>query len=141
MTDLTPRVGGGDAALDQRLSDELDKFNAAATVGTAAAEELTVRIEDDLDLIAGASGWTWGQAAGIAMMWVHPIHRSRGLGHSVLRAFEEEAMRRGCTHVFTTSFSFQAPDFYKRAGYVEVFRWHGVPTDGLDDVHMRKELV
>lgn len=140
MTDLTPQVGSGDAAFDQRLSDELGKFNAAATDGTTPAEELTVRIEEDGDLVAGASGWTWGQAAGIAMMWVDPRHRSRGLGRSILQTFEAEAMRRGCTHVFTTSFTFQAPDFYKRAGYVEIFRWQGVPSKGQDDVHMRKEL-
>jgi hypothetical protein len=46
MCDLTPRVGSGDSALDKRLSDELDRYNAAATPGVAPAEELTVRIED-----------------------------------------------------------------------------------------------
>ena len=61
MTDLSPCVGSGDAALDQRLSDELDKHNAAATAGTAAAEELTVRVEDQGDLVAGLSGWTWAK--------------------------------------------------------------------------------
>lgn len=141
MTRPTPRVGGADPALDQRLSDELDAHNAAATAGTPAAEELTVRIDDDGALVAGLSGWTWGGAAGIAMMWVDPEHRSSGVGASLLDAFETEARRRGCTHVFTTSFTFQAPDFYRRAGYVEIFRWHGVPSAGHDDVHLRKELA
>ena len=59
-------VGDGDAALDKRLSDELDVVNAAATVGTPAARELTVQIDDASgDLAAGVSGWTWGVAAGI----------------------------------------------------------------------------
>jgi hypothetical protein len=44
------------------------------------------------------------------------------------------------TNVFVTSFTFQAPAFYERHGYREIFRWHGVPTPDAADVHFRKEL-
>ena len=140
MTQSQPVVGSGDSELDQRLSDELDAYNGAATRGVAPAEELTVRIDENGKLLAGASGWTWGQAAGIAMTWVDAEQRGSGLGSALLQAFEGEARRRGCTHVFVTSFTFQAPAFYQRNGYREMFRWEGVPTPGLDDVHMRKDL-
>ena len=54
-------VGEGDAELDARLSDELDKVNAAATPDVEPARELTVRVLDDGgELAAGVSGWTWG---------------------------------------------------------------------------------
>lgn len=138
MTGLT--TGGADAALDQRLSDELDRSNGAATADVAAPEELTVRLEDGGELAAGLSGWTWGSAAGIGMLWVHEDRRGTGTGARLLAAFEDEAAARGCTHVFVTSFTFQAPDFYRRHGYVEMFRWESVPTPGRDDVHLRKEL-
>ena len=47
--------------LDQRLSDELDRVNAAATKGIAPARQLTVQILDASgELAAGMSGWTWG---------------------------------------------------------------------------------
>jgi hypothetical protein len=58
--DVRTTCGKADAALDQRLTDELARFNAAATPGVAAAEELTVRVEQDDELIAGVSGWTFG---------------------------------------------------------------------------------
>lgn len=125
---------------DQRLSDELDTFNAAATPDVPAPEELTVRMEEDGELVAGASGWTWGQAAGIGMTWVREDQRGTGMGASLLAAFENEARERGCSHVFVTSFTFQAPGFYQRLGYEEIFRWGSVPTPGRDDVHMRKQL-
>ncbi|WP_404372611.1 hypothetical protein [Kytococcus sedentarius] len=51
-------LGEVDAALDQRLSDELDAVNAAATRGTPPSRELTVKVEQDGDLLAGVSGWT-----------------------------------------------------------------------------------
>ncbi|PKH42007.1 N-acetyltransferase [Nocardioides alpinus] len=133
-------TAGADPELDQRLSDELSAFNAAATPGVAAAEELTVRMETEGELIAGASGWTWGQAAGIAMTWVRQDQRGAGVGARLLAAFESEAADRGCTHVFVTSFTFQAPEFYQRLGYEEIFRWDSVPTPGRDDVHLRKNL-
>jgi predicted GNAT family acetyltransferase len=139
MDRLTTTTGRADAALDQRLSEELDRFNASATPDVAAAQELTVRIEEDGSLVAGASGWTWGQAAGIAMTWVREDRRGTGVGASLLATFEREAVERGCTHVFVTSFTFQAPEFYQRLGYEEIFRWESVPTPGRDDVHMRKQ--
>ena len=134
-------VGDGDPALDQRLSDELDAVNAAATVGTPAARELTVQLHDEDGLVGGLSGWTWGLAAGIGMTWVRADRRGDGTGSRLLAAFEDEARARGCTHVFTTSFTFQAPGFYERHGYVELFRWQDLPVVGAADVHLRKELV
>jgi len=134
-------LGEGDADLDQRLSDELDKVNAAATPGVDPARELTVRVADaDGELAAGISGWTWGVAAGIGMTWVREDARGTGLGAELLAAFEGEARARGCTHVFTTSFTFQAPGFYERQGYCELFRWEGLPTPDAADVHLRKDL-
>ena len=134
-------VAGGLPDLDQRLSEELDVVNAAETPGVGAARELTVRVlDEDGELAAGLSGWSWGVAAGIAMTWVRERDRGHGLGAALLAGFEDEARERGCTHVFVTSFTFQAPGFYERHGYREIFRWHGVPTPGSDDVHLRKEL-
>ncbi|MER7072421.1 GNAT family N-acetyltransferase [Terrabacter sp. NPDC000476] len=139
--DFRSVVAEADAALDQRLSDELDAVNAAATADTPAARELTVRVEDAAgEIAAGVSGWTWGVAAGIGMTWVRDDARGTGLGERLLADFEAEARSRGCTHVFVTSFTFQAPGFYERQGYREIFRWEGVPTPDAADVHLRKEL-
>ena len=137
------RVAVGDAVpeLDQRLSDELDRVNAAATKGIAPARQLTVQILDGSgELAAGMSGWTWGVAAGIGLTWVRETSRGDGLGAQLLAEFESEARSRRCTHVFVTSFTFQAPGFYQRHGYRELFRWQGVPTDESADVHFRKDL-
>lgn len=133
-------VGKGDPALDKRLSDELDKYNASATPEVPPAEELTVQVIESGELVAGASGWTWGLAAGIGMTWVREDKRGTGLGADLMASFENEARNRGSAHVFVTSFTFQAPGFYERLGYREIFRWESVPTLGRDDVHMRKDL-
>ncbi len=129
-------VGEALPELDQRLSDELARFNADATRGVAPSRELTVQILDTNGaLAAGISGWTWGVAARISLTWVRAISRGDGLGSRLLAEFESAASTRGCTHMFVTSFTFQAPGFYERHGYREIFRWEGVPTDGAAVVH------
>ena len=105
MTDTVTSTGKADSALDQLLNDELDKFNATATSEVASVEQLTVRVEQAEGLVAGVSGWTWGQAAGVGMTWVCEDHRETGVGTSAMTAFESEARSRGCTHVFVTSFT------------------------------------
>lgn len=133
-------VGEGRPELDQRLSDELDRFNAAATPGVTTQRELTVRLlDEDGELAAGLSGWTWGVAAGIGMTWVREDERGAGLGSRLLEEFEEEARARGCSHVFVTSFTFQAPGFYERHGYVEYGREVDYPPGHVNHL-MRKQL-
>ena len=135
-------VAGADPELDQQLSDHLSEFNRAATPGIAPASELTVRVRDASgDLVGGVSGWTWGDAAGMGMVWVRADQRGAGVGRRLLAGFEAKARNRGCTHVFVTSFTFQAPGFYERHGYQQIFRWEGVPTPEHADVHFRKDLV
>ncbi len=138
---FVPRTGGADADLDRRLSDGLDAHNFAAT-GHSDLRELTVKVEDaDGELVAGLSGWTWATCAGIGMVWVREDSRRDGWGGRLLATAEEAARDRGCTQVVVSSFTFQAPEFYERHGYVEFARTEGIPVAGQADVHLRKDLA
>jgi GNAT superfamily N-acetyltransferase len=133
-------VGSGDPALDSRLSDELDAYNFAA-VGHSNLEELTVKVEDaEGDLVAGLSGWTWGTCAGIGMVWVREDSRKDRWGGRLLASAEQVARDRGCRQVLVSSFTFQAPEFYRKHGYVEFARSEGLPVEGAADVHFVKPL-
>lgn len=74
------------------------------------------------------------------MVWVRQDHRRSGLGGQLLQAAEAAAHERGCVQILVSSFTFQAPAFYKRHGYVEFARTGGIPTRGSADVHMLKAL-
>ena len=133
-------VGGGDSELDSRLSKELDAYNFAA-VGESNLEEFTVKVEDtDGQLVAGLSGWTWGTCAGIGMVWVREDSRKEGWGGRMLEATEQLARERGCRQLLVSSFTFQAPDFYRRHGYTEFARSEGLPIEDAADVHFVKAL-
>ena len=138
--DAVLQVGEGDPALDARLSDELDAYNFAA-VGRSDLEEFTVKAEDPQgELVAGLSGWTWGTCAGIGMVWVREDARASGWGSRLLDAAEAVARDRGCRQVLVSSFTFQAPGFYRRHGYTEFARSEGLPVEGAADVHFVKVL-
>ncbi|GAA2450660.1 GNAT family N-acetyltransferase [Streptomyces lavendulocolor] len=137
---MTLTVGGEDKELSARLDKELTAFNRAAT-GACDEAELSVRATDDAtgEITGGLTGWTWGGLAGVSMVWVRDDRRGTGLGTELMRAAEEEARRRGCDHVIVSSFSFQAPAFYRRLGYVETGRSEGIPGGNVD-VHFYKPL-
>ncbi|MBC2878417.1 MULTISPECIES: GNAT family N-acetyltransferase [Streptomyces] len=84
--------------------------------------------------------WTWGGLCGIELLWVRGDSRADGWGSRILRAAEAEARRRGCDRVAVSSFTFQAPGFYRHHGYVETGRTLGIPG-GHADVHLFKPLT
>lgn len=101
-----------------------------------------MRIDDrDGELIGGLRGWTWGTCAGISMLWVREDARRDGWGRRLVAAAEHVARERGCEQVVVSSFTFQAPAFHERCGYVETGRTEGLPLDGVADVQLRKRLV
>ncbi|GIJ32416.1 GNAT family N-acetyltransferase [Micromonospora sediminimaris] len=126
------QVLGKDEELAARLDAELTSFNQRATGATDEAE-LSVRVTDaDGELVAGLTGWSWGTCAGINMVWVRADRRGEGWGGRLLAAAEQEARRRGCTEISVASFSFQAPGFYRRHGYLDTGRREGIPGGHVD---------
>lgn len=139
MNDLPLSVAGADEALDEELSARLSAFNAEAS-GGGDPQELTVRVDDEAGLVAGLSGWTWGGSAGIELLWVRQDARRAGWGGRLLGAAEQEAAARGARAITVSSFTFQAPEFYRRHGYVETTRVPDLPFAGHADVWFSKSL-
>lgn len=71
----------------------------------------------DQEIVGGVIGATYWDWLHIDLMWVKEEFRGRGYGHRLLTLAEEEARRRGARNAYLDTFSFQAPDFYKRHGY------------------------
>ncbi len=137
---LTLVVGDRDPELNRQLDEALTAFNAAAT-GVSDQTSFSVKVTDENgELVGGLAAWTWGGLCGIDMLWVREESRKDGWGSKILQAAEAEALRRGCDRVAVSSFTFQAPGFYQRHGYVETGRMLGIPG-GHDDVQMFKALT
>jgi len=122
------------------LSERLYEYNADIT-GRHDGRHLAVFVRDgEHRIVAGLSGWTWGQTGFVQNLWVQRELRGRGLGQRLLDAAEREAERRGCHEMHLDTHSYQAPDFYRRTGYEEIGVLPGWPGD-TTRIFFRKPLT
>ncbi len=88
--------------------------------GAGEAQTLALFLRDENGVVVGgAYGWTAFGWLRIDVLWVREDLRGRGFGKQLLLAAEAEGMRRGCQYATLDSFSFQAPELYKKHGYIE----------------------
>lgn len=110
------------------LDARLYEHNVART-GRDDGRELAVWLRDDGGgIVGGLYGWTWAGWLEVVFVWLREDLRGQGRGRALLRAAEAEALRRGATRVFLDSYSFQAPEFYKKLGYREFGVLDGFPA-------------
>ena len=79
---------------------------------------------------AGLTGETFGNWLCIQYLFVEESLRGQGVGRQIMAAAEMEAKKRGCKYAFVDTFSFQAPEFYTKLGYQEVFTLTEYPYIG-----------
>jgi GNAT superfamily N-acetyltransferase len=101
----------------QFLDDRIYEFNSAKT-GKDDGQLFAIFIRNEQqEIVAGLSGWTWAQACEIQNLWVDSAWRGQGYGRDLLQSAEAEARARGCKIILLSSYSFQAPGFYQKYGY------------------------
>ncbi|AGF56152.1 ribosomal protein S18 acetylase RimI-like enzyme [Clostridium saccharoperbutylacetonicum] len=94
-------------------------------------KDLGVYLEDEKgEMIGGLIGNTHGNWLTIKFLWVSENVRGQSIGSKLLKKAEETAKERGCKYVFLDTFSFQAPEFYKKYGYEEKFVLEEYPIKG-----------
>ena len=90
-------------------------------------------------MIAGILGGTYWGWCHIDILWVDEKYRKTGIGSKLLKATEEEAIRRGCHSVHVDTMSWQAPEFYKKHGYRIIGELDNIP-EGNKKFHLIKDL-
>ncbi len=79
-------------------------------------------IEENGELIAGiVAGSSFGTLE-IEFLFVEETYRGKGYGRMLLRHVEKRAKADGLKHVFLNTYSFQAPGFYEKEGYQQLFK-------------------
>ena len=97
----------------------------------AESEPLNIYVEDDSgELMAGLVGETFGNWLEIEYLFVKEDLRGQGIGSQLLQQAESEAKKRNCRFAFVNTYQFQAPAFYQKHGYKEVFTLKDYPYTG-----------
>lgn len=63
----------------------------------------------------------------INSLWVEESLRRKGYGRTLVATAEQKAKEIGCTFAYTNTFSWQAPEFYKKLGYVPYGKLENFP--------------
>jgi GNAT superfamily N-acetyltransferase len=129
---------GAPADAAASVDEGIGTFNADAAPLHEVQPLSAFARDADGHVLGGAVGRRWGSCCELQQLWVRPERRGHGIGAALLRRFEEHARRHGCRQFFLETFSFQAPDFYRRHGYRVV---HGLDVypHGIVRHLMRKD--
>jgi GNAT superfamily N-acetyltransferase len=121
------------------IEERIIAYNVAAT-GYDDYRPLALFVRDDQgEIIAGLTGFTWGGTLKIEILWVHETLRGQGYASRLVEAAEREAVARGCQHAVLDTHSFQAPEFYPTLGYMRCGFAEDWPLGHLD-IYYQKRL-
>lgn len=123
----------------EAIGGGINSFNEEQA-GAENAKRICFVVYDAEEKIAGGvialAYWNWLY---IDLMWLRPDLRRKGYGSRLLALAEDEAKKHGAQHVYLDTFSFQAPEFYKKQGYRVYGELQDFPR-GFQRFFMTKEL-
>ncbi|HFK1762959.1 acetyltransferase [Bacillus wiedmannii] len=69
------------------------------------------------EIVGGITAITFWHHVHVDFLWVSKDYRHEGYGSKLLKRIEEFAIEKECRLINLDTFSFQAPNFYKKHGY------------------------
>ena len=124
------RLENIDSQKSQIIGDLIRSYNLSKRE-VAESEPLNLYVEDDSgELVAGLVAETFGNWLEIEYLFVKEDLRGQGIGSQLLQQAECEAKKRNCRFAFVNTYQFQAPAFYQKQGYKEVFTLKDYPYTG-----------
>lgn len=124
------RLENTESQKSQIIGDLIRSYNRSKREA-AESEPLNIYVEDDSgELMAGLVGETFGNWLEIEYLFVKEDIRGQGIGSQLLQQAENEAKKRNCCFAFINTYQFQAPAFYQKHGYKEVFTLNDYPYTG-----------
>ena len=133
------RLDNTESQKSQEIGNLIRSYNRSKRE-VAESEPLNLYVEDDSgQLMAGLVAETFGNWLEIEYLFVKEDLRGQGIGSQLLHQAESEAKKRNCRFAFVNTYQFQAPDFYQKYGYKEVFTMKEYPYTGQRHYY-QKEL-
>ena len=133
------RLENVESQKSQVIGDLIRSYNRSRREA-AESEPLNLYVEDDNgQLLAGLVAETFGNWLEIEYLFVKEDIRGQGIGSQLLHQAESEAKKRNCRFAFVNTYQFQAPAFYQKYGYKEVFTMKDYPYTGQRHYY-QKEL-
>ena len=124
------RLENTESQKSQIIGDLIRSYNRSKRE-VAESEPLNLYVEDEHgEIMAGLVAETFGNWLEIEYLFVKEDLRGQGIGSQLLQRAESEAKKRNCRFAFVNTYQFQAPAFYQKHGYKEVFTLKDYPCTG-----------
>lgn len=123
------------------LYDGLVEFNESWFPGDYE-KKLGLFIRDEKGGIAGGLyALVHFTTINVKYLWLSQGQRGLGVGAALLERLQAEAEKGNIHCIYLDTYSFQAPSFYEKNGYVEVGRYRDCPRPGVDKIFYEKRLA
>lgn len=119
-----------DQALLDLLDSKIAEFNWQHWE-VSERKPLAIQVKDKhQNIIAGASGRTFGNWLLLKTLWVSEELRGKNTGSKILQSIENAAKERGCKQCLLDTLNFQAMPFYEKHGYQTQWIQQAYPKTG-----------
>lgn len=106
----------------------------------APSENISFVVKNEKEeIVGGVTAKIFWHHLHVDYLWVSEEYRQGGYGSKLMKHIEEFAIEKECRLINLDTFSFQAPDFYKKLGYKVI----GVSEDhpkGHNQYYLEKRL-
>ncbi|MFE4711649.1 MULTISPECIES: GNAT family N-acetyltransferase [Paenibacillus] len=141
LDDIKITTDGKDTDYDQ-MCNNLYEYNVRATNGLLKkpGKDINLYLKDDSgNVVGGLFCETWLCGLYLDVFWIADEYRGKGYGKIMIAEAERLGKELGCIFAHTCTFTYQAPEFYKRMGY-EVFAVNDEYPEGIKQFFLKKKL-
>jgi len=96
---------------------------------------------DDSRIVGGIVGTYYWKCLNIDLFWIDETVRGSGYGTNLLNEMEKFAVEKKCRLIKLDTFSFQAPEFYRKKGYEVFATLNGYPSENDSRFYYVKWLM
>lgn len=123
---------------DTVLKGEIKKFRKSLDFSTEKIDVQFVVLDNE-KFIGGIYGNFQFEYLFINILFVDKKYRGKRIASKLMRMIESEALKRGVTNLYLTTFEFQALEFYQKKGYEIVMKIDDFPK-GFAEYTLYKKL-
>ncbi|WP_422487257.1 GNAT family N-acetyltransferase [Gudongella sp. DL1XJH-153] len=140
MRDISIEEGMTEEEIDY-IKNKLFQFNisTAPPDQRPISKDINLILKDEDKIYGGLIGKIYRGCLLIETLWLSEDVRGFGYGEKLMMEAEKIAIAEECRFIHLDTFSFQAPEFYKKNGYKGFGVLEGYP-DGTKRYYLKKDL-
>jgi len=126
--------------LENNIVQYNSKFVPSVINNKPTGEVSFINKDEQGEIQAGISmSWYWG-IMHIDYLWVKESLRGKKVGEQLLKLAEQKAISLGCSVIHLETYSFQAPNYYKKFSYKVFGTLIDTPEEGTSLFFLKKNI-